>query len=479
MSHETSGPFPPVPSALRARRVPGWFGGAKLGIFIHWGLYSVPGWAPLPDERVLKANVGGSNTHLSADDQRYCFAHNPYAEWYLNTLKFEGGPTRRFHDRTYGRDFPYEGFVPQFNAAGRAWDPASWAELFRDAGARYVVLTAKHHDGFLLWPSRTPCPLRAGYTSRRDAVGELTTAVRDRGLKMGLYYSGGLDWAFNATRIESFPMVFGTVIQDPAFAAYADAHWRELIDRYAPSVLWNDIGYPRSADLFGLLEYYYKRVPDGVVNDRFRTAIVEGRPRAAYSDYLTPEYATFPDITPEKWESCRGMGYSFGYNRNDDDRSYLSSTDLIRLLIDIVSKNGNLFLDVGPQADGTIPDAQRERLTDLGRWLARNREAVYDTTPWTRAEGVADGGLAVRFTRRNGAVYAFLLGQPRAGRLVIRDFAPPDYPARVSLLGYPGELAWRAEGGGLSVDWPEGIRVSAAHVLEIASAEYRAGKDRT
>ena len=471
--------LPPAPAGLRARRVPAWFSGAKLGIFIHWGLYSVPGWAPLPDERVLRANVGGSNAHLSDADQRYCLAHNPYAEWYLNTLKFEDSPTRGHHDRTYGRDFTYDAFAPMFNAAGRAWDPGSWADLFRSAGARYVVLTAKHHDGFLLWPSRTPCPRKPDYTAERDVVGELTAAVRGRGLKMGLYYSGGLDWAFNSTRIESFPMIFGTVIQEPEFAAYADTHWRELIDCYEPSILWNDIGYPRTADLYGLLGHYYDRVPDGVVNDRFRTAIVDGRPRAPHFDYLTPEYTTFADITPAKWEACRGIGYSFGYNRNDDDHSYLSSQDLIRLLIDIVSKNGNLFLDVGPRADGTIPAAQRERLIDLGRWLDRNGEAVYDTTPWARAEGLADGGIAVRFTRRDGAVYAFLLGQPRAGRLIIRDFVPPDHPARISLLGRPGELSWRAEAGGLSVDWPEGILPSAAHVLEIASAEYRAGKDRT
>jgi alpha-L-fucosidase len=470
--------FPPVPAALRARRVPAWFGGAKLGIFIHWGLYSVPGWAPLPDARVLKASIGGSNAHLNAADQRYCFAHNPYAEWYLNTLKFEDGPTRGYHERTYGPDFPYESLVPLFNAASRAWDPGSWADLFLAAGARYVILTAKHHDGFLLWPSRTPCPRRKGYTAERDAVGELTAAIRGRGLKMGLYYSGGLDWAFNPTRIESFPMIFGTVIQEPEFAAYADSHWRELIDRYAPSVLWNDIGYPRAADLFGLLEHYYERVPDGAVNDRFRTAIVEGRSRAPYFDYLTPEYATFPDITPTKWEACRGIGYSFGYNRNDDDGSYLSSTGLIRLLIDIVSKNGNLFLDVGPQADGTIPEAQRERLLAMGRWLARNGESVYDTTPWTRAEGLTADGLAVRFTRKDAAVYAILMGDPRGGRLTIRDFAPPEPFRRVSLLGRSGALLWHVDAGGLTVEWPEGVPPSAAHVLEFASAKRGAGKDQ-
>ncbi len=476
MNQDSVGPFPPVPDALRARRLPGWFSGAKLGIFIHWGLYSVPGWAPLPDARVLKASVSGPNAHLGPEDQRYCFAHNPYAEWYLNTLKFEEGPTRAHHDRTYGSDFPYEGFVPMFNAAARSWDPGAWADLFREAGARYVVLTAKHHDGFLLWPSRTPCPRRTGYTAERDAVGELTEAVRARGLKMGLYYSGGLDWAFNATRIESFPMVFGTVIQEAGFAAYADAHWRELIDRYEPSVLWNDIGYPRAADLYGLLEHYYRRVPEGAVNDRFRTAIVEGRPRAAYADYVTPEYATFPDIHPEKWETCRGMGFSFGYNQNDDDRSTLSSTDLIRLLVDIVSKNGNLFLDVGPLADGTIPAVQRERLLALGRWLAVNGEAVYDSRPWTRAEGRVEGGPPARFTCKDGAVYAFLLGDPAGGRLILRDFpTPPE--ARVSLLGRPDELRRRPAGESLDVDWPAGLAPAAAHVLKITAEAYRWRKD--
>ena len=141
--------FMPTLESVTQHSVPDWFHDAKLGIFIHWGLYSVPAWAP---------NSGDLSQVEHNQGWQDWFKNNSYAEWYLNSLKFEDGATRIYHDKTYGPDFAYDDFIPQFNQAIQNWQPDAWASLFQKIGARYVVLTSKHHDGFTLWPSKPPCP---------------------------------------------------------------------------------------------------------------------------------------------------------------------------------------------------------------------------------------------------------------------------------------------------------------------------------
>ncbi|MBI3469839.1 MAG: alpha-L-fucosidase [Candidatus Solibacter usitatus] len=166
--------YEPTWESLRHHKVPEWFEDAKLGIFIHWGLYSVPAWAT-PSGELGKV----------APDQ--WFKNNPYAEWYLNTLKIPDSPTRKHHTATYGESFQYLDFVPIFNREIQKWNPDAWAKLFQEASARYVVLTTKHHDGFTLWPSQVRNPHRRPdqQHASRDLVGELTKAVRAQNLKMG------------------------------------------------------------------------------------------------------------------------------------------------------------------------------------------------------------------------------------------------------------------------------------------------------
>ena len=175
------------------------------------------------------------------------------------------------------------------------------------------------------------------------------------------------------------PMSGALSYRSPEFVEYSLAHWRELIDRYQPSIMWNDIGYPAAADLGELFSYYYNSVPDGVINDRFtqeRNPLPkEGEPlmtpRGPHFDYITPEYATFDEIQDLKWECCRGIGHSFGYSRVEGDEQLLAEDELIHMFVDIVSKNGNLLLNVGPKADGTIPANQAERLRVWGAgWIA-------------------------------------------------------------------------------------------------------------
>ena len=175
----------PTDSSLSQHPLPAWYQDAKLGIFIHWGLYSVPAWA--------KGTKTSLEDILANGDGLERFANNPYAEWHLNSLRIEGSSTAEYHQEAFGPDFSYYNFVPRFNEAIRAWQPAEWAELFKEIGAGYVVLTTKHHDGFLLWPSDTPNSYQENYFIERDLVGELTQAVTDQGMRMGLYYSSGLD----------------------------------------------------------------------------------------------------------------------------------------------------------------------------------------------------------------------------------------------------------------------------------------------
>ncbi|HEV2369353.1 MAG TPA: alpha-L-fucosidase [Acidimicrobiales bacterium] len=344
--------------ARASRRLPKWFDEAGFGIFVHWTAASVPAYAPVGPSPFELAASGGWERAM---------AYSPYVEWYQNSLAIPGSPVQRHHRETYG-DVAYDEFVATFLAGIERWDPAPWASLFAEAGARYVVLVTKHHDGVLLWPSAIPNPHREGaWQSRRDVVGELAGAVRAAGMRFGTYYSGGLDWTFGGLPITDLASLMAAVPQTPQYLAYADAHWRELIDRYRPDVLWNDIGYPGAADLDGLFSYYYERVPDGVVNNRFD--FVRQTSNVIHCDFVTPEYSTDADPSGRKWEVCRGIGTSFGYNAQETEEDYLSAEDLIAMLTDVTARGGNLLLNVGPMAHGVIPVEQVERLRSIGRWL--------------------------------------------------------------------------------------------------------------
>ena len=392
--------YQPTLASISAHTVPDWYQDAKLGIFVHYGLFSVPGWAVTSEGDITQTlRKFGWDGH---------FRVNPYAEWYLNTLRIEGSPTQEYQRKTYGPQSTYDDFVAYFNEANAHWNPENWAALFAKVGARYVVLTSKHCESFQLWPTAHPNPFKNNYTARRDIVGELTTAVRARGMRMGLYYCGGFDWCFNTNPIRTAADLALSIPQSPEYAAYCTNHWHELIERYQPSILWGDVGYPNKADVPALFAYYYNQVAEGVINDRFyqvnpaplkallripgmarlvnrilTRAFLEGKTStpSVHSDFTTPEYSTHRTLIAKKWETCRGLGYSFGYNRNETAAHMLSVNELVQMLVDIVSKNGNLLLNVGPMADGTISALQVERLEGLGAWLAVNGEAIFGTRP--------------------------------------------------------------------------------------------------
>lgn len=412
----------------RSRQVPPWFDDAKLGIFIHWGPASVPAFAA---GEVLQP--GELENVLLGDSPRQ---ELPYAEWYLYSLNLPHSDTVKHHATTYG-SAPYLDFKNTFEErVDQAWDADAWAQLFQQAGARYVVLVTKHHDGYTLWPSDVTNPNRQDWASSRDMVGELAAAVRARGMRFGTYYSTGLDWTFKL--VAEGDLVRDVMRSAPGSQEYADyvhAQMIELIDRYHPDVLWADIGYPSKGRQQALFDYYFAEVPEGTVNDRWagvdvlgKVAVIPGvtwalKALARWSlanaaspleddpariGYKTAEYDSLPGIPPFKWESTRGLGGSFAFNSRETADDMLDAPELITWFIDTVAKNGNVLLNVGPDSYGQIPAIQQEPLLALGEWMATNGEALYATRPWTRFKNLQAREL--RYTQTDDALYAIVYG---------------------------------------------------------------------
>ena len=414
--------YEPTWESLDSRPTPDWFTNAKFGIFIHWGVYSVPAWAPM--------------------DQ--------YSEWYYKRLedekkKTEGGPTLTFHNKVYGKDFEYKDFAPLFKA--ELVDPDQWADFFVRSGARYVVLTSKHHDGYCLWPSEQS----KGWNSvdvgpRRDLLGELTESVRKRGLKMGFYYSL-YEW-FN-------PLYMSDVNR------YVNGHmvpqFKDVVKRYKPSIIFSDGEWEHPGSTWKskeLLAWLFNDSPcrdEVVVNDRWGKG-----ERSVHGGYYTTEYGkTYGKAEKDEmsaahpWEENRGMGASFGFSRREPIDEYKSATELIHLLINLVSRGGNLLLDIGPTDDGIIPVIMQERLVQIGQWLEVNGEAIYRTRAW-RAESEGD---SVYYTSRDNAVYAICLNWP--GDELVLNTPKPSARTLITLLGHEGNLEWSHENGRLLIHIPQ------------------------
>jgi alpha-L-fucosidase len=364
------------------RPCPAWFAAPQLGIFIHWGIFSVPAWAPR----------GRAIHTLLGEDYDRSAVLTPYAEWYDNALRVKDSPTALRHAGLHGTK-RYSDFRAEFDLAARTFDAARWVDLFVDAGARYVVFVTKHHDGYCLWPTEVPHPHRNNWHTGRDFVAELAAATRARGLRFGVYYSGGLDWTFRNTPIANLGDMFACVPTEDDYCEYALAQAKELIDRYQPSVFWNDIAWPRGEDVPRLIDYYYKAVPDGAVNDRWFAAekffnslrdevsrasfnalmkerTTSGKQEEApapYADFRCVEFGLGVIPKERKWEACRGLALGFGYNSDELPEDYLTSQELIDLYVDVTRQRGNLLINAGPMADASIPEIQTSALRALGQ----------------------------------------------------------------------------------------------------------------
>ncbi|MEU9480261.1 alpha-L-fucosidase [Streptomyces sp. NPDC048191] len=431
--------YQPTGDSLAGHQAPYWFQGAKFGIFIHWGVYSVPAWAPVGVQ---------------------------YAEWYWDQMQDPGNPTYAYHRDTYGEDFAYDDFIPRFTA--ERFDPRAWVELFRDAGAQYHVLTSKHHEGFALWDTKVSDRNAARHGPKRDLVKELFEASRRYapGLHRGLYFSmpewfnPDNPWMGHAPRnpytLEPVPYT-GYAAGKDYVRDYQAPQMLELIHGYDPEIIWCDIGGANDS-LHVLAEYFNHaknraRPVDVTVNDRSGIA---------FHDFTTPEYTTYANTVVAKWEASRGLDpRSYGYNRATPDGAYMTAEEVVRTLVDIVSKNGNFLLDIGPRADGTIPEVMQSRLRETGEWLKVNGEAVYDTTYWSRT---AQSGEDLRFTvRPDDAFYIHSLSEPGA-KLTVPAPVPVRPGDKVTMLGHDRPLTWTVTGGSLVVDVPRAARKAGRHV---------------
>lgn len=408
-------------ASLDARPVPKWFTDAKFGIFIHWGVYSVPAWAPVGKDYAI---------------------YSKYSEWYWNRLVTDsskvGNAFRAYHNNTYGPNFKYQDFAPQFKA--ELFNPEQWADIFKNAGAQYVVLTSKHHDGFTLWPSAASWNWNAvDVGPHRDLAGELSNAVKAKGLHMGFYYS----------LYEWFNPLYKTDINK-----YVSEHMmpqlKDLVVRYQPDIIWPDGEWEHPSETWkstSFLAWLYNESPvknSVVVNDRWGKET-----RSKHGGYYTTEYDIVHDEDASNkkfdhpWEECRGIGGSFGYNRNESLGDYETSDALIHMLIRKVARGGNLLLDIGPAADGTIPVIMQQRLADMGVWLKANGEAIFGTTV-----GKPISGKDIYITQKDRNMYVLLTSKPEKPITINLAHAPQ----KALLLGADKKVGYSFKNGKCIID---------------------------
>jgi alpha-L-fucosidase len=466
--------YQPTWESIDKRPTPQWFTDAKFGIFIHWGVYSVPSYAPVIPGKLA------------------------YAEWYWNAMTSGQRPnanavqkgTWEYHKMMFGAEYDYKNFAPQFRA--ELFDPDHWADVFERSGAKYVALTSKHHEGFALWPSKEASatwgrPWNAVEMGpKRDVLGDLTEAVRRKNLKMGFYYSL-YEW-YNPLWLTDKPRY----IREHMFPQFKD-----LVTRYKPAIIFSDGEWDlpsaewRSPELLAWLLNESPVKDDVVINDRWGKDS-----RHKHGGYWTTEYTPGMSGMEHPWEESRGMGFSYGYNRAERLEHYHTGKDLVVMLTDLVSRGGNLLLDIGPDGDGTIPVVMEERLLEMGAWLKVNGEAIYGTKPWKTAQQWSAGEKPkVEYNKEYETAYDVtkLTAKPAAGKASIEAFFTakgadvyaimPRWPGRrfkvndvdgvkgVTLLGAPAPLKWTAVKGGVAVtlpDLPEALLSQPAWVLKIS-----------
>jgi alpha-L-fucosidase len=471
------GPFRPDWESLQKYQEPEWYRDAKFGIFIHWGLYSVPAFGN---------------------------------EWYSRNMYQQGSPEFKHHIATYGpqNTFGYKDFIPMFKA--EHFDPTAWARLFREAGAKYVVPVAEHHDGFPMYQSELTDWCAGKMGPKRDVIGELAQAIRAEGLHFGASsHRSEHDWFFDVGR------QFDSDVNDPRYAAfYGPAHPRlmknwnanlledwtfvspefmddwlartaEIIEKYHPDLLYFDwwIGQPSFRGHLGrLAAFYYNQGAR-----RGTGAVIDYKEDAFQPDSgtLDVERGQLSDIRPQHWQTDTSLSNaSWGYVEHD---TYKTPDFIIQQLADVVSKNGNLLLNVGPRSDGTIPEAAQQVLREVGAWLKVNGEAIYGTRPWKRfGEGptkVVVGAFHdtevkpyssedFRFTTKDAVIFAIGMQWPPNGEARIHSFTPDALGGArkiqsVTLLGSDGKLDWRQDGDGLQLKLPARSSMACCYALRI------------
>jgi alpha-L-fucosidase len=472
----SGGPFRPDWESLQTYEVPDWYKDAKFGIFIHWGVYSVPAFG---------------------------------SEWYPRMMYVKGSKEYEHHIATYGPQdkFGYKDFIPMFKA--EKYDPAEWARLFKESGAKYVVPVFEHHDGFAMYDNGLSDWTAVKMGPHRDLWGDLAKAVRAEGLHLGA----------SSHRVEhNFFLGEGrkisSDINDPQYAAfYGPAHnwlpnkegtplsndftfvskaWTEdwlarsaeIVEKYHPEIMYFDwwIGQPSvREELARFASFYYNESmkrggPVGVIN--YKDYAMQ-----AQSAVLDIERGQLSGIRPLYWQTDTSVSNkSWGYINND---TFKTPEFVVHQLIDIVSKNGNLLLNIGPRSDGTIPEEVQQVLREVGAWLKVNGDAIYGTRPWkVFGEGptkVTEGSFHdtdtqpytaqdFRFTKKDNTLYAIELGWPNDHEAVIHSLARQVGQAKiasVALLGSEAKIAFEQRDDGLHIHLPEQIPGKYAYSFRI------------
>ncbi len=474
-----AGPYRADWESLETQRVPDWYLNGKFGIFIHWGVYAVPAFG---------------------------------SEWYPRNMYRKDSKEFAHHVATYGpqSEFGYKDFIPQFKAEN--YDPEAWAALFAASGAKFVVPVAEHHDGFPLYDSALTdwCASKMG--PHRDVIGDMAEATRRHGLVFGTsshraehwwFFDGGrtFDSDVQNPQFEDFygpaqpgPADSHDITQNPPNAAFLDdwlARTCEIVDKYRPQLVWFDWWIHQEAFrpyLQRFAAYYYNRAvewahngltpaPGVAINYKY-----EAFP--AKAAVLDIERGQLDGIRPLFWQTDTAISKnSWGYVEQQD---YKTVTSLITDLIDIVSKNGALLLNIGPRPDGTIPEQEQQMLREIGKWLEINGEAIYHTRPWAiYGEGPTEviggafndtkrapfTGQDIRFTTKGNILYALPLAWP-GPLLTIHELGTeteqevPDI-ASIYLLGHEEELTWTRDEVGLKIHLPPTPPCDHAYALKI------------
>jgi alpha-L-fucosidase len=417
-------PYQPTWESLDRHQMPQWYDDAKIGLSMHWGVYSVPAWAPR--EKGIS-----------------------YAEWYGNRMNDKGNPTFLYHQQQYGTNHPYDKFIPLWKAD--SYRPIEWARFAKKMGAKYMFITSKHHDGFCLWPSKHTDRNALKMGPKKDLLGQYFAAARKEGLKVGLYYSL-YEWYNPLYTGKSLPYA-GLKKVDRYVDDFMIPQIKELIDLYHPDFFFFDGEWDHPESFWKMKQvvaYYYneaaKRNQEVFVNDRFGKG-----DRGKHGDLYNVEYGFDKGnegLLSHKWSFWQGIAKTFGYNQDTDKEDCLTPKQFIDKVVDGVSRNGNFDINVGPTAAGVIPDYEQYPLLQLGEWLAVNGEAIYGTRYWSsQREGDA------RFTSQGDHVFAiFLKWQGEAFKL---KSVKPVADSKITMLGVPGDFEWTwNEADGLVIKYP-------------------------
>lgn len=437
--------FEPTEESLREHQVPDWFQDAKLGVLVHFGLYSVPGWG---------ATVKDVQEEVAVSGWENWFRRHPASEYYLNSLRIPGSPASQHHQQKYGSGFEYAGFAPMLLKESANSAPSSLVSQLREAGVRYVVFTAKHHDGHLLWPGlwSSSVPPVKPTASERDFVSEWAVAVREAGMRFGVYYSSGLDWSFTTKPMTNAADLFVSTPPQTNYLTSVDRHWRDLIRRVRPEILWNDLGVPRDFQIEALLAEYYNSVPEGVVNDRFSLGLYPGS-RKAHADFRTPTPAAADRQQGRVFEVMMPLGKSGGFKASEAESELSSLTSLVQTLVDVVARNGRLLLAVGPSTRFELAPPHQRRLRELGEWMKTHGEGIHGTRPWFVPAVQAPERVELRFTGRGTNLYVHCFPTPEARQFTLGPVRTmPD--TKMQFLGSAEPAKWRTRGERIVVDLP-------------------------